>query len=122
MVDCEYLHLYWLDAGRTSQGTDIPGSSQQALLGITNRWRFSVCIWVGFISRADSWVSVPSVFVPVFLPVFSFWVKNFEMSRWPRPSTGYSTYLLERVSTGCISPVLGISAEVLTVGSQEPLT
>ena len=23
MVGCEYLHLYWLGAGRTSQGTTI---------------------------------------------------------------------------------------------------
>jgi hypothetical protein len=36
MVCCEYLHLYWSGTGRTSQGTAIPGSCQQALLGISS--------------------------------------------------------------------------------------
>ena len=36
MVGCEHLHLYWLGAGRTSQGTVIPGSCQGTLLGISN--------------------------------------------------------------------------------------
>ena len=39
MVGCKYLHLYWSGAGRTSQGTAIPGSCQQVLLGISD----SVC-------------------------------------------------------------------------------
>lgn len=41
MVGCEYLHLYWSGVGRTSQGTAIPGSCQQVLLGISN----SVGVW-----------------------------------------------------------------------------
>jgi hypothetical protein len=36
MVGCDYLHLYCLDAGRTSQGTAIEGSCYQALFGISN--------------------------------------------------------------------------------------
>ena len=39
MVSCKYLHLYWLGAGRASQGTAIPGSCHQALLGISNSAR-----------------------------------------------------------------------------------
>jgi hypothetical protein len=30
MVGCEYLHLHWSGAGRTSQGVAIPGSCQQS--------------------------------------------------------------------------------------------
>ena len=33
---CEYLHLCWSNAGRTSKETAMPGSCQQALLGIIN--------------------------------------------------------------------------------------
>ena len=36
-----YLHLYWSGFGRVSQGTAIPGSCQQVLLGISN----SVWVW-----------------------------------------------------------------------------
>jgi hypothetical protein len=32
MVGCEYLHLYWSGAGRSSQGTAISGPCQEALL------------------------------------------------------------------------------------------
>ena len=39
MVGCEYVHLYWSGAGRTSQRTAIPGSCQQVLLGISNSVR-----------------------------------------------------------------------------------
>jgi hypothetical protein len=37
MFGCEHphLHLYWLGSGRASRGTAIPGSCQQALLGIS---------------------------------------------------------------------------------------
>jgi hypothetical protein len=41
LVGCEYLHLYWSGAGRASQARAIPGSCQQALLGISN----SVLVW-----------------------------------------------------------------------------
>ena len=36
MVGCEYLHLYWSGAGRSSQRIAISGSCQQAFLGISN--------------------------------------------------------------------------------------
>jgi hypothetical protein len=39
-LDIEYLHLYWSDTGRTTQGTAISGTCQQVLLGISNS------IWV----------------------------------------------------------------------------
>ena len=43
------------------------------------------------------------------------------MGGWPHPLTGGCAYLLEVVSTDCISPLLGISAKVITIGSWEPL-
>jgi hypothetical protein len=45
-----------------------------------------------------------------------FWGKNFEMGGWPHPSTGGCEYLLEMVSSGSISPILCISAKIITVG------
>jgi hypothetical protein len=45
-----------------------------------------------------------------------FWEK-FEMGGWPHPSSGGLTNLLEMISTGCISPLLGILAKVIYVGS-----
>ena len=36
IVGYEYLHLYLSGAGRTFQGSAIPGSCQQVLLGISN--------------------------------------------------------------------------------------
>jgi hypothetical protein len=71
MVGCEYLHLHWSGAGRTSQGAAIPGSYQQALLGI----RSSV-IWyleIGWIPRWSGLGMIfPSVSVPLFVPVFPY--------------------------------------------------
>ena len=51
-----------------------------------------------------------------------FWVINFEMGEWPHPSTGGHAYLLEVVSTGSISPLLGILANGIPAESWEPLT
>ena len=51
-----------------------------------------------------------------------FWVKNFEMAGCPHPSTGSHAYLLEMVSTGSISPLLGILAKAIPIGSWEHLT
>jgi hypothetical protein len=67
-----------------------------------------------------------SLFLQSLLYFFSirqkqFWVKIFEMGRWPHPSTGGHDYLLEVFSTGSISPLLGISVNVIPVGSWEPL-
>jgi hypothetical protein len=36
MIGCEHLHLYWSGACRTSPGTAVPGSCQQAVLGINS--------------------------------------------------------------------------------------
>ena len=44
------------------------------------------------------------------------------MGRWPHASTRGHVYLLEVVSSGSISPLLGISAKVIPIGSWEPLT
>ena len=51
-----------------------------------------------------------------------FWVKNFEVGRWPHPSTWGHAYLLKVVSSGFISPLLDISANVIPVGSLENLS
>jgi hypothetical protein len=68
----------------------------------------------------------PSVSAPFFSPCVSFgqeqfWVKNFEIGGWPHPSTGGCAYLLKVISTGSLSPLLGILANVNLVGSWEPL-
>ena len=70
-VGCKHLHLYLSASSRTSQGTAIPGSSQLALLGISN----SVWDWwlqIGLIPRWFSlWMAFPSVSAPLFVPEFS---------------------------------------------------
>ena len=43
------------------------------------------------------------------------------MDGWLNPSTGARAYLLEVVSTGSISILLGILANVILTGSWEPL-
>jgi hypothetical protein len=43
----------------------------------------------------------------------------FEMGVWPHFSTGGYSYLLEMVTIGYNSPLFGISANVITVGSWE---
>jgi hypothetical protein len=45
MIGYEYLHLYLSSTDRNSQGTSIPGSSQLALIGISNSIGFGVYIW-----------------------------------------------------------------------------
>ena len=45
-----------------------------------------------------------------------FWVKIFEMGGWPHPSTGGLAYLLRVASPGSFSPLLGISANVISLG------
>ena len=73
-------------------------------------------------------MAFPSVSAPFFFyPCFSFrqeqfWVKIFEMGGWPHPSTGDCTYLQEIVSTGSVSPLLAILADVIPVGSWELLS
>ena len=115
VVGCEYLHLSYPGAGRASQGTAISGFCQQVLLGISN----SVGIWcllMEWIPRcSDFWKAFPLVSDLFLCPHLSFgqehfWFKIFNMCGWPHPSTADSAYLLDEVSTGCISSVLGISA------------
>ena len=72
-------------------------------------------------------MALPLVSVPFFwsLSIFGqeyFWVKNFEMGGWPHPSTGALAYLLDVVSIVLISHFLFILAEVVPIGSWEPLT
>ena len=70
MVGCEYLHLYWSGAGKTSQGTAIPGSSQQALIGISYSPQFGVYRWDGFPGGALSEFPFLQSLLHVFVPVF----------------------------------------------------
>jgi hypothetical protein len=71
IVGSEHQHLYWSGSGKTSQGTAIPGSCQQARFGISN----CVRLWylqVWWIPRWGSlWIAFPSVADPLFFPVFS---------------------------------------------------
>jgi hypothetical protein len=69
MLGCECLHLYWSGAGRASQETAIPGSCQQALLGISNSvevW----CLQMGWISRWGSVCSFLQSLLHFFVLVF----------------------------------------------------
>ena len=54
-----------------------------------------------------------------------FRVKNFQIGEWPHHSTGGEggrcAYLLEVVSTGSVSPLLGILANGIPAESWEPL-
>jgi hypothetical protein len=50
-----------------------------------------------------------------------FWVNIFEMGGGPHPSTGDRACLLDMVSTGSLSPLLGISTNVIFIGSWESL-
>ena len=84
MVGCEYLHLYWSGASRSSHETAISGSCQQAFLGISN----SVGVWclqMGQISRwSDLRMVFPSASVPFFLSLFQFNsnISGIEFLRW----------------------------------------
>jgi hypothetical protein len=50
-----------------------------------------------------------------------FWVKIFSVVLVAPSLAGGHAYLLEVVSTGCISTLLGILARVIATGSWEPL-
>jgi hypothetical protein len=67
-----FLHLYWSGSGKASQGSGIPGSCQQALLGISNSiWVW--CLQKGWIPRwGHLWMAFPSISVPLFVPALSF--------------------------------------------------
>jgi hypothetical protein len=76
---------------RATQGTAIPGSCQQELLGISNSiWR--LCLQVGWIPTCSSlWVAFSSIsasLCPISFRQEWFWVNIFEMGRWSHSSTG----------------------------------
>ena len=56
--------------------------------------------------------SLCSIFVPAFPLDEQFWIKNLDMGGYPHPSPGGHVYLLEVVSSGSISRLLGILAKV----------
>jgi hypothetical protein len=77
-------------------------------------------------SKEISFLLIPDQ-ITCFCPCLSFgqgyfWVKNFEIHWWHHPSTEGYAYLLEVVSTGSLSPLLGMSAKVITIGSWELLS
>ena len=128
MAVSTHPHLPWSVPGSTCQGTATPGSCQQASLGNGNSFRFGVCRHDGSPGGAvPRWPFLQSLFHFFFCPYSSFgqehfWVKNLEMGGYPHPLTGGRAYLVEVVSTGSISPLLRISAKVITFGPWEPLT
>jgi hypothetical protein len=71
----------------------------QSLYGLSFSFCSTLCPYISFLQE-------------------EFWINIFEVDRWPHSSTGGHAYPLELVSTGSISPWLGISAKVLPV---EPL-
>ena len=103
------------------QGIAIPGSCQQVLLGICNSvWGW--CLKMGWIPRWGSlWMAISSVSDPFFVPAFPL-ERNHSglkilMGGWPLSSTVVLAYALDMVSTGSVPPLLGISANVITLGS-----
>jgi hypothetical protein len=115
MVACDYLPMSLSSTGRVSLNTAIPGLYLQALLGISNSVCV-LCLHMGWILRWGSlWMAFPSA-----MSFRQFYVKDFEMSWWPHPSSG--GHILEAVSLGSISLLLGISANAIPIGSWEPLT
>jgi hypothetical protein len=111
-----------------SQGTAIPGSCQQAILGIRNStFFFFFNLKIEWIPRWDHLLmSFPSICAPSFCPCVSlrqdqFCVEKFEIGKWPNPSTGAHAYIQEVFSKGTFSPLLSIPANVIPVGSWEPL-
>jgi hypothetical protein len=71
MVGCEHSHLYCSGSDTNSQGTVIPGSCQQALLGISNSvWVW--CLQIRWILKwGGLWMTFPSASASLFFPVFS---------------------------------------------------
>ena len=72
MVGCMHLHLYLSGSCRASQGTAIPDSCQQVLLGISNSvW--ILCLQRGWIPRWGSlWMAFLLISAPFFVPTFPF--------------------------------------------------
>ena len=72
MLGSKHPHLYWSLAGKTSQGTDTPGSYQQEPL--VNSYSAEVwCLQTGWIPRwRGPWMALSSVSAPFFFPCLSF--------------------------------------------------
>jgi hypothetical protein len=87
MVDCEHPHLFWSGTDRAFQGTSIPGSCQEALLGISIVSGFGGCIWDGSLGGAVSLGSLSFSLYATRCHCISFrqerfWVRIFEMGRY----------------------------------------
>jgi hypothetical protein len=75
MVSSKKPHLHWSVAGRASQGTAIPGSSQQAPLGNSKSVGFGVCRQDGSLGGAVT--DGPSFSLFHFLSLSFFWTGTF---------------------------------------------
>jgi hypothetical protein len=76
IIGCEHLHLHWLGAGRTSQGTAIPGTCQEVPLGTSNSlggW----CLQTGRIPRWGSPQMVLPSISALFLSLSFLWTRAF---------------------------------------------
>jgi hypothetical protein len=89
-------------------------------------WGFGVCRWDGSLGGTVSgWPFLQFLF-HFFVPVFPLdrnisGLKTLRCVGGPIPQLGAHADLLEVVSTGCISSLLGILATVIAIGSWEPL-
>jgi hypothetical protein len=84
-------------------------------------WGFGVWRWDESLGGViTGWFFLQSVLHFFLSPPEHFWVKHFEMGGWPHLSTGGHASLLEVVSKVYISPLLGILAKVINIGSWDP--
>jgi hypothetical protein len=124
MVDC-------ISSVLVRSWQSLSGNSHIRLLSASSSWHQQEC---GGLVSADgmdpqvrqSLDGLSFSLCSIFYPCLSFeqghfWVENFEMCGWPHPSTGGCAYLLEVVSTGCISFLMSILAKVIAIGSWKPL-
>ena len=109
MDDCEHPLLYLSGTGRASQETAIPGSSQQALVGIHNSGWFW-WLFMGWIPKWGSlWMVNPSVSAPQVVSVTPFMGVLFPLLRRTEVSTLWSSYLLSFMRfVNCILGILSI--------------
>jgi len=119
---CEHQLEYWLGSGRASQQTAVPFSCQQALLGISNIVCVC-CLQMGWIPRwKQSLDGLSFSLCSTLCPCISFrqkqfWVNIFEMCAWAHSSTGGLFLTSGYDSTGSLSTLLGISANIIPLGS-----
>jgi hypothetical protein len=107
MDGCEHPLPYLSGTGRASQGTAIPGSCQQGLVGIHN----SIWFWwlfMGWILRWGSlWMVIPSVSASHFVSVTPSMGIFFPLLRRTKVSTLWSSFLSFMCFANCF---LGISS------------